>query len=863
MTDRMLLLLPEGVITKRGNRGGRGNNPLRLAAGRQQERLGPRLKELEAAFEARRVQLQTAASGIVPEDVLVLETATTIEEFRKAVFRIEGLEFLGEYDKDDIPPDDDFFVMKDNVRVGYTGRVYMIFSNQEAFRQLLRLWQMWQKGGKFEIGLTKWREVFSLLRDIRPWGVKDRLEETGVLDDWAERVERGEERVPCEIELWFRSTAEQRAAASRRIRHLVEGLEGEVLAEGVVEGIHYHAIVARLPLAAVHKLLDERTRGDVQFIQSEQIQFVRASGQMIGKAAGERLESRRGFDGPLPTGAPVVAILDGLPLQKHRAIDGRVTIDDPDNFEMDYRADARKHGTAMTSLIIWGDLNTSRRVPIPQPLYVRPIMHPVFPPEGWKDAEPFEQVPEGVLVVDLVYRAVRRMFEGDGSEPPAAGSIVVVNLSIGIRDRPFESTVSPLARLLDWLAWKYQVLFIVSAGNHLHAIEMGRPWSELSSMGPADLAVEFVRAVAADSRHRRVLSPAEGMNVLTVGALHTDEDSATLRAGMRLDPLPLGYPSPINGHGLGYRRSVKPEVLVPGGRIQVEQPLRSQDTRLRFVRFAAAPGQEVAAPGPTAGDLGFTTKIRGTSNAAAILSRSAAFFKPVIDELRSRDGGATLNDVSDAVLVKTLLVHGARWGHIGARYRDLFKTSDNDSKLLEQLARLLGFGPIEMTNLSECTATRVTVVGGGSIKRDLGVEHRFPLPPSLSGKHGLKRLTVTLAWFTPVNPLNHRWRKAHLWFETPKSKLRNVLTRAGVDRQAAQRGTVQHETFEGEKAAAFVDGDDIIILVSCREDAKGLTEVVPYGLAVTLEVADGLGIDVYIEVSERIRARQRVAPRVI
>jgi len=75
MAERPLLLLPEATTATRANKGGGGAGPSKLGAGRQQERLGPRLKELEKAFESKRVQLQTAATGVVPEDVLVIETA--------------------------------------------------------------------------------------------------------------------------------------------------------------------------------------------------------------------------------------------------------------------------------------------------------------------------------------------------------------------------------------------------------------------------------------------------------------------------------------------------------------------------------------------------------------------------------------------------------------------------------------------------------------------------------------------------------------------------------------------------------------------------------------------------------------------
>jgi len=109
MADRPLLILPRSAPAEKARRGGGGGGPKPLSSARQGQRLAPRLDELEAAFEAKRVYLQTTATGVEPEDVLVLETAGTVEEFFKAVAQIEGLEFLGEFDQDDIPPDDDFF----------------------------------------------------------------------------------------------------------------------------------------------------------------------------------------------------------------------------------------------------------------------------------------------------------------------------------------------------------------------------------------------------------------------------------------------------------------------------------------------------------------------------------------------------------------------------------------------------------------------------------------------------------------------------------------------------------------------------------------------------------------------------------
>lgn len=863
MAERPLLILPEPTTAARAKKGGGGGGPAPLGQARQQQRLGPRLDELEAAFEAKRLTMQTTAAGLVPEDVLVLETAGTVDDFFKAASKIEGLEFLAEYDEDDIPPDDDFFVEKKGTREEYRGRVYLMFANQQAFRQLLNLWNTWQRGEDFQRGLTKWRDVFALLRDIRPWSVRDRLEETGVLEDWRDRLTWERQNIPCEIELWFRADEQQRAAAAATVRTRVEELGGEVTSEATVPDIHYHGLAVRLPVTAVQALLDKDLRGAVALVQAEQIQFFRASGQMAGRITVDQVSPLSNLPNeplPDPDTPPVVALLDGLPLQSHRALAGRLTVDDPEDFSADYEARFRLHGTAMASLIIWGDLHSPGE-PIPQPLYVRPIMQPFTQP-GWDDLPPEERVSEGLLIVDLIYRAVRRMFEGDGNTPATAPNVSVINLSIGIADRPFDGTMSPLARLLDWLSWRYDVLFLVSAGNHGRAVNLERPWSEVAASSPKELRQHVVKAIAADARHRRLLSPAEGMNVLTVGATHEDGDATALRPNW-IDPADPGFPSPINAQGQGYKRSVKPDVLAPGGRAALVKPVLDAATELPLPRVAYGPGQLVATPGPAAGDVSATVPNRGTSNATALVSRAAALLAPVLAELRESEGGEALDQVAEALWLKALLVHGARWGQAGDAYQALFKTPGNGNKLAEYLTRLLGFGRVDLDAVRECTETRVTALAGGTLAAEAGAEHRFPLPPSLSGKRGWRRLVVTLAWMTPVHPLNHRWRRAHVWFSSPKSKLsvgsNKHLERRGADWQAVQRGTVQHELFEGERAAAFVDGDEIVIHVSCREDAAVLADAVPYALAVTLEVDEAIGVDIYTEVRERVQNKLHVA----
>jgi hypothetical protein len=861
MPERPLLILP--IPTEPGRRRTKPfpvPKPQFPTRERQAERLEPRFSVLQQAFAAKRARLRTEAAGLIPEEVIVLETVGSVDDFIVAVRNIDGLEWLGEVEEEDIPPDDDFFVLDDKGAArtdkALRGRLFLVFSNHQALAQLISLWNSWKSGQLLPRGLRKWGNLFSQLRDVRPWGIRDRLYETGVLDDWRERIEHNEEVVPCEIELWFRNHHRRRGTARDRVSAIIKALKGRILSEAVVEEIAYHALLAQLPIGSVTTLIEE-TGQDSLLVQCEAIQYFRAAGQMAGILAEDERTADAGTIESLPgaLGEPVVALLDGLPLQNHRRLAGHLIIDDPDNFEADYPATDRRHGTAMASLILHGDLGAGEPA-LNRMLYVRPILRPDL--KDWRQQRQ-ETVPENTLVVDLIHRAVRRIFEGDERELPVAPQICVVNLSIGLRDRLFDRAMSPLGRLLDWLAWKYQVLFIVSAGNHVHRIGCNLARNDAAKLTARDLQPHIIRAVAADARHRRLLSPAEAVNALTIGAVHQDASSSS-RIPRAIHPFAdYGLPSPINAQGMGYRRAIKPEILLPGGRVVLLENLEP-DANAQFdvCTQSRKPGQCVAAPGPTPGDLSYAWYTRGTSNAAALSSRAATNLYDVLKELRDGPGGEMIEVVPYAIWLKALLTHAASWGPAGAVLDQTLRTPENSRQFKEYVTRLLGYGVSDPRLVSECTEYRVTALGGGLLQKDHVHTQRFPLPPSLSGKHCWRRLTITLAWLTPVNVWHQAWRRADLRFTPPTNTLQ--VARKEADWRAVQRGTLQHEVLEGEKAAAFVDDDNLEIEVSCRADAGILEEAVPYALATTVEVAEEIGVDIYDEVRVRVHAaRVRVA----
>ena len=91
-------------------------------------------------------------------------------------------------------------------------------------------------------------------------------------------------------------------------------------------------------------------------------------------------------------------------------------------------------------------------------------------------------------------------------------------------------------------------------------------------------------------------------------------------------------------------------------------------------------------------------------------------------------------------------------------------TDERRRRFDEYITRLLGYGAIDVDRVLSCTPYRVTAIGSGVLRADEGQFHEVPLPPSLSGKRGKRRLTASLVWMTPVNPRHQHWRRAQLWF---------------------------------------------------------------------------------------------------
>jgi hypothetical protein len=787
------------------------------SARRQGSRIGPQIRRLERAFAEHTGALRTDVEGAEPEKVIVLETVGSISDFFNAVRRIGGMEWLAEIDEE-MAADQDFY-RPDKRDTTVSGRLFLVMANRAALDELLRLWTAYQAHPerKFEWGFNKWRELFRRLRTLRLWNAEDRLRDTGLLANWRFDIENGKQTVSFEAELWFRGSEETRQRASLEVAQAVREVGGQVAQTATHSEIGYHALLGSLPAGAATRILENEA---VRLLQLDEVMFFRPAGQSISSPPDTPPIPFAGVVGAeeLPTGVPRVGLLDGLPLSNHALLAGRLIIDDPQGWEQDYQAVERVHGTAMASLIVRGDLSSAEDA-ITRPLYVRPIMRP--DPRDFRVPRS-EAIPADRLTVDLLHGAVKRLYEGEGQTAAVAPTIRVLNLSIGDPSRPLDGPMSPFARMVDWLSWRYGVLFLVSAGNDASDIELDIARSNVTQLAAADLASAISRSIHMRAHLRRILSPSESVNAVTVGSLHGDDSDGTVPVTL-IDPYPdTGYrmsPNPLESNGI--------LVLAPTPR--------------------TGPGQLVASPGQGA-ELRASRYMCGTSNATALGTRSCDLILEMLDALNVQWNAAQL-----AVLTKALLAHGSSWTEAADALRQSLQLGDD---FRDHIARYLGYGAVRLERVLGCENHRVTVISATEIADGEGHLYELPLPPSLSGVVGVRRLTVTLAWFTPINPLHRDYRRAGLWVSTPESALN--VSRSGADWQTVQRGTMQHEIFDGDAAVAYVDGAAIRLKVNCRADAGRLDDRIPYALAVTLEAGENPRVPVYQEVAERINLQTEV-----
>jgi hypothetical protein len=636
------------------------------------------------------------------------------------------------------------------------------------------------------------------------------------------------------------------------LKTLLDETGGKLVHEVVISEIAYHGMLVDVPAGEIQKLM---TRKGVKLAFADEVMFLRPQGLLISPAEVEPFDDPSHFVPTMPveTDAPIAALLDGVPIALHSLLKDRLVLDDPDDVQNTTIVAGRVHGTAMASLILHGDIN-EKGPSLERRLYVRPLL--LTTENGPEESD------RNRLLVDTVHRAVLRM-RGSAGEEAAAPTVFLVNLSVGDPRRPFTQMVSPLARLLDYLADKYAMLFLVSAGNAKTPLMIPgfSDWTQFTAAPPGDREKAVLTGMNAAKHERSILSPAESLNALTIGAHHHDNVSQRRPAASAVDPFDDQHlPNPSSALGLGYLRAVKPEIYLPGGCEHLRMRRSGDRVEVGFGPPQRLYGLSAAAPDTSGQGRDAQLALSdGTSSATALATRAA---HRIFDALMDTDVPSLLREMDPAyyaVVVKALLVHRARWNGKADLLKEICGPADRRrfDERSENVIRFLGFGVPDIDEALACAANRATLIGFGALKADRALIYRVPLPSSLERVTEPRSLTITLAWFSPIKPGHQSYRCVRL-----EAAPLQPMEALGVERQDDQptdnpvkRGTVFHERLYGEKAVPFIDDGFLNLQVWRKEDAGGITNDIRFGVAVSIE-AEG-AIPIYDEIAQRLR----VAPR--
>lgn len=806
---------------------------------KQVERLGPIFNNLQSALDNHRLSPQTSTLGLEPECTIVMEIRGNLENFISIARNTDGLEWLVELSQD-VDCDDNFYNIDSDgnkLDTKVKSKLFVTMANQNAINELIRCWDLYKENPdvKLDKGKAPLKQIFKNLYNIRRWNTQDRLENSYLYENWKFKKEQGFTDLSLEIELWYRQNSEKRAQAQSIIENEIRNLGGSIISTSIIQEIRYHAILASVPVSVYDRL---QANEDIAILKCEEVMYFNPSAQALNhiNINESECESIEDEQNAATDDICHVAVLDTIPLSNHSNLKGFVNVNDVDSLSETTSIENMAHGTAICSLIINGDLS-KQESKIKHKVYVRPILND-------------DGIPKETLPVDITYRAIKEIVDNEELK----NNIKIINLSVGDLYRQFNKNISAWARLIDYFSYKYNLLFCISTGNYEEPISLNCTLEEWNNLSLEDKNKKVIESIKETEIHRKLLSPSESINAITVGSIHNDS-SIFLGDNNRLELVQSNIlPCTTTRLGLGFRNSIKPDLCVDGGRQLYEKPLLDSQSlhnlKIKTI-WTKAPGLCVA--------YGQNKKayMTGTSLACALATRAAEQFYEHIEQITNIPDNI-------AVLLKALLVHSCTWGDFESFIgTSLGITTWQQKKRIT--SKMLGYGKADFLKLLNYIPQRVTAVTTNSIKRDYFHEYRFPLPNSLTGNRNWFRLTMTLAWFSPINYENPKYRRAKLWIENEQDGIAsNMISDAkkDIDIDSSLKGTVQHLVFENEKALAYIDGTDILIKVNClSEDNKNL-DFINYGLAVTLEVKEDNAINIHEEIAERIILKEKIQTRI-
>lgn len=792
---------------------------------------------------------------------------STVSRFIEAA-RAAGFEWLGEDidlsdndEEDDDNGDGDHAVATDETSESSQSMLYVTMPTLKGLQKIVSLWKRYSKNEAKPSGPDgQWWGLFGYLSDVRPWSAKDRVDPA--MNGYVERMVRSQPDRPVrvELDLWYRAEPDLRANARAYVNELLKLTGGRLLDFATIEPIQYQAALVEIPVAQAQML--QSIAGPLA--NADRVMKVRPQSLFqtddLPSTAIPPAATATAFTSSKPA---VAALLDGYPVENHVLLSGRLDVQEVDVAAATVQVARRKHGTSMASLIVHGDLGQAAGA-IERPLKVVPVL---AAPQNLN----VECTPPDKLPVAMIYRAVTALVSGIDGKPPQGNGVVVINHSICDTEAPFARRPTYWAKLLDYLSYEHHLLFVVSAGNSNapFAVDTYTNVATFTNASPVQRQVVLLRSVERAKGRRVILSPAESMNSLTVGAIHGDA-SGQLPNGV-IEPYDVvsGVPNISSSVGLGINRAVKPDLVEVGGRQLVRVNLED-NVLSAWAHDHQDIGQLTAVPDPTGTTDTRQGRSTGTSNAAALVTRAAIRLADVAEDLFEENNEEWVDSPTRAVVLKALLAHGCSWGQTGELLYSVY--SGKWQRRREAVSRALGYGRPDHGRIVSVERNRITLLADDLIAHDELHEYKLPIPRAMINNREVRRVTMTLAWSSPIDPITNRYRgvlveivdedgKRKFWEGLEGLKENGAKKPTGPVAGSTRKGTLQHLVLEGKKLIQNPTSGEIVIGIQARAELTAFSKIkVPYALAVTLEMAQPIRQDLNADVAARVRLKRVAVP---
>ncbi|MFL9502293.1 S8 family peptidase [Rhodopseudomonas palustris] len=874
MAQRPIVRILREPDVKKRIKGQKARFPKPISSGEQARTHNAKFARIEngIARVLAGADMKESPAEVAPDRALVFEVIgplSTVTKFIRAA-RETGFDWLGEdYDLTQHEDEDE----EGNVAAAAddegadTGQsaLYVTMPSLGGLQRIVALWRRFTARQPKPSGPDgEWWDLFKYLSDVRPWSAKDRVDPA--LGRYVERMvrEQPEKPIRIEVDLWYRSDPKLRDNAREYVEALLKVIDGKLLDFATIEPIRYQAALVEIPISQAEMLSSiAGPIANADGVMKVRPQSFFEATIIEGDSAVSSSESARRSAGDRPA---VAALLDGYPVENHIHLAGRLDIQEVDVTSTSVPVARRRHGTSMASLIVHGDLGLPGGE-IDRPLKVVPIL---AAPQNMN----VECTPPGVLPIKMVYRAVTALMLGIDDKPAQGEGIVIINHSICDREAPYARKPTYWAKLLDYLSHEFRLLFVVSAGNCYEPFVMDT-YGNLSAFQNADpikRQVAILRCIENAKGKRVILSPAESMNSLTVGAVHDDQAGACPPGLIEPYDKVSGVPNISSSVGLGINRAIKPDLVEAGGRQLIRANVKNGALSAWAYEHKDV-GQLTAVPDPAGLRDDRTGRSTGTSNAAALVTRAAIRMAGVAEDLFEQNGQSLVESQTRAVVLKALVAHGCHWGETGELLHGLYP--GKWQKKREAVSRSIGYGRADYDRVVTADGHRITLLADDLIGRDESHLYKLPIPRAMIMNREVRRLTMTLAWSSPIDPITNRYRGVMVELVDAKGKRKfwegmEGITDAngskiptGPVATATRRGTLQHLALQGKKLIRSSGTGEIIIGVQARVDLEAFAkERVPYALAVTLEMAQPLRQGLNADVAGRVRLKTRIgAPR--